>query len=280
MATVASPDISQVVVPVDGSRFAENAIEPGRALAERLHVSMTVITVVPPGRLEASAGPVPGALVLVGDDAGDTIGEYADDVEGSVVCMATHGRGWPASAFIGSAASMALARSERPMVLVGPGCQPGWTLEGAVLVAAVDGQAGSELMLPVAARWASMLGIGLTIVTVAEPVPPPLRPQGAHPLHGLHGDPQAYLDKLVVSLADFEGPISGQVIWDPVGPAVGLRSFIGEPAGGDGSAHALLAVSSHGRSRRPGIPLGRSALHIVHESPVPCLIVPLLADGS
>ena len=29
---------------------------------------------------------------------------------------------------------------------------------------------------------------------------------------------------------------------------------------------------------QPGIPLGRTSLRIVHESPVPCLVLPLLKD--
>src|ERR1017187_5277885 len=151
VATAQTPAISQVVVPVDGSRFAEKAVGPGRELANRLHASLTLITVATPGspasRLPAepdeAAAPsssLAEAEVLVGDDAGDTIGAFADRFEDCVVCMATHGRGWPASSFIGSAASTALARSDRPMVLVGPQCHPEWTLEGAMVVAAVDGQ--------------------------------------------------------------------------------------------------------------------------------------------
>ena len=284
MAIEQTPAISQVVVPVDGSPFAEKAIGPGRVLAQRLHAPMTLITVVAPDELAKSStpgpgdapspsSPIPGAEVVVGDDAGETIGAFADRVEGSVICMATHGRGWPASAFIGSAASTALARSDRPMVVVGPQCHPDWTLEGATVVAAVDGQAGSEEMVPVAGQWAAQLGMGLTVVMVAEPAPTPLR-AGSGP----HGDPQAYLDKLVVSLGDVPVPVSGQVLWDPIGPADGLRSFLDAQPGGDQPARGLLVLSSHGRSRRPGIPLGRTALRVVHESPVPCLIVPLLVD--
>jgi nucleotide-binding universal stress UspA family protein len=274
VTTTPATPIDLVVVPVDGSPFAARAVAPGRLLAERLSASVTLIKVVAPEDDEPPSGPVPGAEVLVGTDAGDAIGEYADRSATSVICMATHGRGWPASVFIGSAASLVIARSERPLILVGPACDSDWALDGGALIAAVDGQPGSEAMLPVAAHWAAMLAVGLTVVTVAEPAPPPLRPDRGGSWPGPGGDAEAYIDKLVASLSGSSIPVNGRVIWDPINAVSGLRGYLDEVSGDRYRARVLLAIANHGRGRHPGVPLGRTALHIVNQSKVPCLVVP------
>jgi nucleotide-binding universal stress UspA family protein len=275
------PQINHVVVPVDGSPFAERALDPARLLAQRLHASRTVVTVTPRSVQSPLVDVSIATEIPTGDDAGAAIGDYAEHLNGSVVCMSTHGRGWPSSVLVGSAAAMVLARTEKPIILIGPQCQPGWRLEGTV-VAGIDGQPGSELMLPMARAWGCLLGMGLMVATVAEPAPPPLRPEHAHRLYGPHGDADAYIEKLVASLQGPDVDVTGQVIWDPVGPAIGFRSFLGHDADGADAheSNGLLAISSHGRKRTPGVPLGRTALHIVHQSPVPVLVIPRSADYS
>jgi nucleotide-binding universal stress UspA family protein len=274
VSTTPATPIDRVVVPVDGSPFAARAVTPGRQLAERLGASLALITVVAPEESEPPPGPVPGAEVLVGTDAGHVIGEYADRSPTSVVCMATHGRGWPASVFVGSAASLVIARSERPLILVGPEYDPDWTLGGGAVTAAVDGQPGSEAMLPVTASWAGMLGVGVTVVTVAEPAPAPLRPDRGGGWRGPGGDAEAYIQKLAASLSGSGVPVSGRVIWDPVSAVSGLRGYLDELSGDGYRTRGLLAIANHGRGRHPGVPLGRTALHIVHQSKAPCLVVP------
>jgi hypothetical protein len=56
VVVASSPDISQIVVSVDGSRFAERAVAPGRLLAERLHASLTVVTPDRPRQPRACPG--------------------------------------------------------------------------------------------------------------------------------------------------------------------------------------------------------------------------------
>jgi nucleotide-binding universal stress UspA family protein len=213
------------------------------------------------------------AEVLVGDDAGETIGEYADQLTGSLVCMSTHGRGWPSSVFVGSAAAIVLTRTEAPIVLIGPNCHAGWKAEGSVMVG-VDGHRGSEVILPDARAWASMLAMSLTVATVAEPAPAPLRPEHAHRLHGPQGDVDAYIANLVAPLKGTDVEVNGQVIWDPIGPAIGFRGFLVDDTHGAHGSNGLLAIGSHSHKRSPGVPLGQTALHIVHQSPVPVLVFP------
>jgi nucleotide-binding universal stress UspA family protein len=215
------------------------------------------------------------AEVLIGDDAGETIGEYADQAAGSLVCTSTHGRGWPSSVFVGSAAAIVLTRTATPIVLIGPNWQVGWKAEGTVLVG-VDGQPGSEMILSRARAWAYMLAMSLTVATVAEPAPAPLRPEHAHRLHGPQGDLDAYIAKLVESLQGPDVEVNGQVIWDPIGPAAGLRGFLTDGTRASDGPNGLLAISSHSHKRPSDVPLGQTALHIVQQSPVPVLVFPFL----
>ena len=270
-----STQIDHLVVPVDGSTFADRALQPAQSLANRLHASLSVVTVIPASGHASSRSSTAAAEVLSGDDAGETIGEYADQLTASLVCMSTHGRGWPSSLFIGSAAAIVLTRTATPIVLIGPNCHAGWTPEGTVMVG-VDGQPGSEMILATAMAWASMLAMSLTVATVAEPAPAPLRPEDAHRLHGPQGDLDAYIEKLVEPLQGTDVEVNGQVIWNPIGPAIGFRDFLSDaPSAADGP-NGLLAISSHSHKRPPDVPLGQTALHIVRQSPVPVLVFPFL----
>jgi nucleotide-binding universal stress UspA family protein len=273
--TLSLAHIDHVVVPVDGSPFADRALLPAQSLADRLHASLSVVTVVSAPGHAPSGGSTAAAEVLIGDDAGVTIGEYAERLAGSLVCMSTHGRGWPSSVFVGSAAAIVLTRTATPIVLIGPSCHAGWEAEGTVVVG-VNGQPGSEMILPEARVWASMLGMRLTVATVVEPAPAPLRPEHAHRLHGPQGDVDSYIAKLVEPLQGTDVEVSGQVIWDPIGPATGFRGFFVDSTRAAGGPNGLLAISSHGHKQPPGVPLGQTALHIVHQSPIPVLVFPFI----
>lgn len=281
--------VDELVVPLDGSAFARRAVGPASLVARRLGASVTFVTVVP--RLGDALGndlsEVEGLRhgeaaaplqVLIGDDAGATIGSFAEQAAGRLVCMTTHGRSWPASALIGSAAALVVARSDRPLLAVGPNCAAGWTPDGPV-VACVDGRRASESAISHAATWATALGVDLVVVTVAEPVPPLLPPAdlpGAH-RRGLHGSGENvddYIERVVAQVSAPDVHVAGHVIWDPVGVASGLRTLMENHRGG------ILVVADHGRSARPDTPLGQTALRILHQSPVPVLVVAPLEGDS
>ena len=81
--------------------------------------------------------------------------------------------------------------ADEPIVALGPMADnPGWSprprswpepLSTPRIVACVDGTEPSEQVLPLAAAWARKLEFSLTILTVIEDVPPPLRPDPARP---------------------------------------------------------------------------------------------------
>jgi nucleotide-binding universal stress UspA family protein len=142
----------RVVIPLDGSPFAEAAIGPGADLAEALCVEVVVLRVVgpPPHVVDDALGGAhvvddPAAaleearryvaavadglrrrgraaerLAAVGPPAA-TIAAAAAERGAGVVAMATHGRGGVERAVLGSVTTETIRRSAVPLLLVRPG---------------------------------------------------------------------------------------------------------------------------------------------------------------
>ena len=195
--------------------------------------------------------------------------------------MSTHGRGRIAGAVVGSVARSLLQAAREPIVVVGPSADRGGPYESARpvplsvprLVACVDGTPPSESLLPVAGTWADALGMSLTIVTVAEPSPPPVRPDAHwHRRHGPEEDAEAYAARLGEKWKGVAADVSTEVVYEPISPADGVRRYLARhPAG-------LVAVTTHARTGLRRVLLGADAANIVHASTAPALVVPLTGD--
>jgi nucleotide-binding universal stress UspA family protein len=195
------------------------------------------------------------------------------------VCLTTHGRGRLRGALVGSVARSLLQRSPEPIIALGPMADnPGWTprprswpepLSAARIVACVDGSDTSEEVLPLAATWARALHMTLTILTVIEDAPPPIRPELATHRYGSHGNAERYIGELVQRWQALVPEIDGEVLRDPISPAAGIRLHLDErPAG-------LVAVTTHARSGMQRVLLGAAAASIVEASPAPSLVAPV-----
>ena len=287
IASSAIADYRHVLVPLDGSARATCALPSARALAECFGADLHTISVTPSpdqaGGLRDHASTLLGSAssddcvhVTVGDDPARAISAQVAALGSCLVCMATHGRGHVPEALIGSVARAVIAASREPVVTVGP-ASPSWTCEdpglrplAGELVACVDGGAASEGVLPVAAAWALRLGLGMTVVTVAEPSPPPLR-EGAtwHRHHGPQVDAEAYMRALGGAWRTAAPSLRTAVVYDPLSAAEGIRVY--------GAAHpvGLLAVTTHARTGVRELVLGSGAADIIRVSPAPVLVVPL-----
>jgi nucleotide-binding universal stress UspA family protein len=180
--------------------------------------------------------------------------------------MATHGRGRSA-ALIGSVATDVVARGHDPVVLVGPA--PPDHPNGHGVIVAVDETPASADLLPVGLGWAGLLGEPLTVATVAEPVPGPVRPDRAvRRVFGPDGDVHEFLDRLVAPLRAAGHTVETLALYDPISPAEGLEAHLkNHPA-------ALVVVSSHTRTGPARLVFGSVAAAIVRRSPSPVLVVP------
>jgi nucleotide-binding universal stress UspA family protein len=278
-----------VLVPLDGSKFAAAAAGTGRALAARFGAELHAVSVAEHAdeadvlRSVATSvlGPDSAAEhvhVVVGDDPAAAIAETAAGLGPSLICMSTHGRGRVTGAVVGSVARALLQGTREPIVAVGPFADRPRPFASTVpvplsvprLVACVDGSPASETLLPIAGAWADALGMSLTILSVAEPTPPPVRPDVRwYRRHGPDEDADAYIGHLGEKWKDVAKEVDAQVVYDPVSPADGLRTHLDQhPAG-------MVAVTTHARTGLWRVLLGADAANIVHASTAPALVVPL-----
>jgi nucleotide-binding universal stress UspA family protein len=291
---LASTDLQvrHVLVPLDGSELALQALPTARVLAQRFGADLQTISVAGgedrADRLRALAsaalGVDPGddsAFVVAGGDPAEHIADRAGELDSCVVCMSTHGRGRLSGAVVGSVARSVFQRLVEPMVALGPSADnPGWSppprnwpepLSVKRIVVCVDGSRTSEQVLPVASAWAGALGMSMTVLTVTEDAPPPIRPGRDSTRYGPHEDAKAYLDALLEEWRGSVADVDGAVLRDPLGPASGVRAHLDRrPAG-------LVALTTHARSGLQRALLGANAANIVHASNAPCLVAPVLA---
>ncbi len=120
-----------VLIPLDGSKFAEEALETAAALAERFGAALHAISVADDEQdadrlrttlpeIVRAGGDSASAQVVVGDDPVTEILRRAQQLDPCLVCLSTHGRGRIAGAVIGSVARELLQRSCASIVAVGP----------------------------------------------------------------------------------------------------------------------------------------------------------------
>jgi nucleotide-binding universal stress UspA family protein len=280
-----------ILVPLDGSHFADAALPTARGLAARFGATIHTVTVaisdfdLPRIRGEAAHAlgtdpDDPRIHVEVDTDVAAAVHRCASQLDSCLVCLSTHGRGHMPGTLIGSTARDIIERGREAVVVAGPNVvHPNPEDETATpaldvdyLVACVDGTPASERGLPVAAAWAHGLGMNLTIVTVAEPSPPPVRigvPWRRH--HGPNEDADEYLRRLGEQWAPAAPGLDTAVVYDPIGPAAGMKDYLAaHPTG-------LVAVTSHVRDPRAHLMFGSGAAEIVHASTAPALVIPVAA---
>jgi nucleotide-binding universal stress UspA family protein len=283
------PRYRHVLVPLDGSEFAAAAVPTARALAERFAADLQAVSVAEaPGdveKLRSHAAAALGSLsdegvsVVVAEDVPAAIERRAAELGSCLVCLSTHGHGRFAGAVIGSVARSLLESSPEPIVAVGPSAdRPRETVPNLPaplsvprLAACVDGSAASESVVPAAAAWAEALGMSLTILTVAEPSPPPVRPDATwRRHHGPDEDADRYVERLGEQWRRRAAvPVDTHVVYDPIGPGEGIQAYQDQQPTG------LIAVTTHARTGLERVLLGAGAAAMVHWSRTPALVVPL-----
>lgn len=270
--------VARLVVPVDGSPFAERALPVAAWLAQEVGAPIHLIEIAHLDRGTESTVQYVGDLarrrgatweVIPGHDPGAAIVAATEAERPSLACLATHGRD-RSVAVLGSVATSVLDHATDPVVLVGPEARPP-SARDAPIVTAADGTAHDSVVVGVAADWAASLGLRLVIATVAEPVPPSFRE--SRPLHRARGpdDPEGYLAGLAAAVAETGVGVDTRVVYDPISVREGLLRLVDRTA-------ALLVIGSHRHTRPFRALLGSNVARVVHDLQVPALIVPL--DGG
>jgi nucleotide-binding universal stress UspA family protein len=274
------PMYHRIVVPLDGSELAERAVKPAAELAERFGSTITLVTVVENDAesldvkehlrdTAARLGREPGDIrVEVGDDPGREILRVIHERPDTLVCMGSRGRSGLGEAVLGSVAKHIMQGTDAPLVLVGPRCREA-PLSFARLMACVDGSSVSEEILPLAASWASSLGMQLWLAHVVEPeaaeaLAEALERFGLTPSDDVRED--NYLRLVAGDLA--RGGVEAN--WDVLHGHDPARAIVDYA---NAQALSLLALSTHGRSCWARVAIGSTAAKVVHDSPCPVLVM-------
>jgi nucleotide-binding universal stress UspA family protein len=174
---MAEHGITKVLVPLDGSSTARRALAPGLRIARRRGCPLELVTVYDPVRhawerelddLAEQTGYERADVALVSSAApGEVIAALAREQAGTLVCMATQGRGAVDRMLLGSVTSHVLAASNAPMLLVGPAYAAAERERYERLVVCIDRSHRDKIVLPLARQWARQLALIVELVHVA-----------------------------------------------------------------------------------------------------------------
>ncbi|MEP6573920.1 MAG: universal stress protein [Gemmatimonadota bacterium] len=193
-----------ILVPLDGSTLAEQALPLACQFAERTGGKIRLVLVhemsAPPvnfsssgeftslelatrkfergylreikARLRASGTRVSSAVTLTGA-VGPAIAQYASEMAVELVVMATHGRGGVRRVWMGSVADDLISHLECSLLLLRPGedgsVQP-YTFTGGEILVPLDGSPLAEQALPSAGALARAWDAPLSLLQVVRPV--------------------------------------------------------------------------------------------------------------
>jgi nucleotide-binding universal stress UspA family protein len=264
--------VKTLVVPLDGSERAEEAIAPASWLASRLDAELTLVTstfaadvsdeeeILARGLRAASTTHATTHLAR-GAFAARAILDIAADSPDPMICMSTRGRGALATMLLGSVSNAVLSESRYPAALVGPRCSP-WSGEGEGAVVCVDQASDPGSWLGAVGAVPLQLGVQIHMVTVH---PPNREWTAASPPDAAEWTAEVLrhrgVDAVEHDLADD----------DVVGSILSLVREVDA---------RFLAIGAHHPSHGgPEAPFGRIGSELVREAPCP-IIVQHLTDES
>ncbi|HEY7036130.1 MAG TPA: universal stress protein [Thermomicrobiales bacterium] len=304
----AAPRFARIVVPLDGSALAEQALPYALAVGgdeaelllvmvvpsiagqkERLGFDAGSLPVVrPDGEREAQEELLRAATTLLGErpnvqiqvTAGDPATEIlriADQRGADLIVLASHGRGAIGRVAFGSVADRVAHASPIPVMIVRPqdaAAEPAPVVIHR-LVVPLDGSELAAQALPVAEALARQLGVPTVLVRAVDLIEAlgPIADALVIPpevVADAQTEAQRSLEAAATSLRE-KGIEAETQIW--TGPAFNVLAEAARP--GD-----LVVLCSHGRSGVMRWLLGSVAEKLVRVGPVPVVVVPVRGRGS
>lgn len=296
--------IRSMLLPLDGSPFAEHAIPWATALARAARAKLRLTLVHQPPEpppadrasrrlytqvqlalrksqreyLRATATRIKAEYAIRVTSAtlhgtpGPAIARYVDEIGSDLIVMTTHGRGGLQRAWLGSVADHLVRSLEIPVLLVRP-------VEGVAasprveeILVTLDGSRRAEAALPPAMAVATLLGARLTLLQATAPVP--LMWDSPTPVTASFDDELSALRR--AEAKDYLEDVAGEV------RAAGIEArpiavLAANPVEAiQGAARApsvgLIALATHGRTGLRRMVLGSVADKLVRSSEVPVLV--------
>ena len=291
----------RILVPVDGSQFAETSFPAAITLAERLDAELELVTVffdepvmaewdVSTADLESfhheyvedaanrirSAAAIDVVTTVLGGPVGETLERHVAAQSPDMVVISTHGRGAISRAWLGSVTDRLLRHIARPILIVRPSEGGAVALDqrvifGQILVA-LDGSERAEAILPLTKEIGGAFDASYTLFRcvpphyAASPYLPHAIAETREATERGEVDATAYLNDLAARLKA-EGLTTSNEVGIGVQPAPGIIRHACA-AGAD-----LIAIATHGRGGLPRLLLGSVADKVVRGAPMPVLVV-------
>jgi nucleotide-binding universal stress UspA family protein len=273
-----------VVVPLDGSPFAERAVPlaarlcpaGGRLVLARSVFEVMVVTNPSAARIavarkEAAIAEAEAYLAEMAektrsqgvqvvtrveqrDPPGVILGAVAEEPDSSLVVMATHSRSASFRAVLGSVADEVVRRSPVPVLLLPPAYDAAWTATLLQVLVPLDGSAIAERALAPAVEISQTLGASVSLLHVIDPEAR-FEAQTA----------DQYLNDRAASLQGKVNSITTSVVAGKPAERI-LKAVEEQPA-------HVIAMATHGRSGIARALLGSVTTAVMAAAKVPVLVV-------
>ena len=300
--------IRTILVPLDGSAFAERALPVAAALARKLGASLHLVSVHDPtsgfidpataavasveldqavrtaqgeyldqqARAAAAAG-LPVVHELRTGEAAAELARYAEAGAIDLVVMTTHGRGGLSRLWLGSVADRMVRRSARPILLLRP--DAGETLDEllAEVLVPLDGSVRAESVLALVTRLVGdagrvhLVNVVLPPFMFVPPAPPGLAWPESEPVQRGALYAYRYLRRLARPLREAGRQVASEakIASDPAAEILAYAARHGV---------GLVAIATHGRGGVDRWMMGSVADKIVRGGTAAVLVFPTHAN--
>jgi nucleotide-binding universal stress UspA family protein len=287
-----------ILVPLDGSKLAEQALPLAASIAKRAGATLRLAQVHRPGPppggadyqkavrnsektyLEAIAythkmatGILADTVLLEGAVV-PALCKFAELVKANLMVLTTHGKGPLSRFWLGSTTDGLVRHTPAPLLVYRPHPNepPPADFRFHRILVPLDGSEVAEEAIGPAAEMARIMEAKLTFLRVVEPVPL-VAPDGlmysppaldATLMDDLTAQAQAYVDHVAARWQGEGLKVETRVVVNELPTAAVLEAAAG---------HDLIAVATHGRSRVARMFLGSVADKIVRGAACPVLVV-------
>lgn len=291
----------QIMVPLDGSRFAESALPLALAISRHTGAHLHLVTVQEPipsfaydewedaaeewtqsyqaNVLERVREQATGQVTteLGSGHVVEVLEQEAERNSVDLIIMATHGRGMFSRAWLGSVADAFLHHTSRPVLLVRPhesGAQPDLSvaIELTRILIPLDGTELSESVLDHAIEFGALFDVDYHLVRV---VPYPMQFNSPYLPHTMQMN-QAFVEEAQASADDY---LRGQVerLRERGLRADGNVVVVAQPGHGilaeaQSSGCDFVAMATHARTGLSRALLGSTADKVLRASHLPILL--------
>jgi nucleotide-binding universal stress UspA family protein len=296
--------IRSIVLALDGSPLAEQAIPFAQAIAQRARAKLKLVLVHEPillmepgpgyaklelamqkadreylksvtARLREQLGKAVSSSVLRGMSVAQTLATYVRELGADLMVITTHGRGGIRRAWLGSVTDQLIRSSEVPILVVRPGEAGSAMQSGEIreVLVALDGSSLAEAAIEPAIALARLWDAEISVVQVVRPVVPttdspwPFPVSYSNQVTALRRDAaQDYVVDIAQDLREAGVRSTGVAVIGATVPETLIE--LAAPA-----RVSLVAVSTHGLGGLKRLVLGSVADKVVRGAEVPVLVV-------